>query len=158
MRLFPLALLPTAALLIAACSSGVGWTATPSPAASPSAMSDASASPEATRVAVRLTDAVKMEPAMMAVRAGVPVTFVVTNAGSIDHEFYLGDEAAQAGHEKEMQEMGGMRHDEEMGIGVKPGETKELTVTFPTAGSIVAACHEPGQYAGGMKATIEVGS
>lgn len=106
---------------------------------------------------MQLTDALKMEPAEMAVPAGVPVTFVVTNAGSIDHEFYLGDEAAQAEHEQEMQ-AGGMAHDEPMGIGVKPGETKELTVTFPEAGSILAGCHVAGHYAGGMKASVEIGS
>jgi uncharacterized cupredoxin-like copper-binding protein len=152
-----LALLSVAALLVAACSSDSGSTAAPSSAASapPAA---ASASAEATRIEVQLTDALKMEPAEMAVPAGVPVTFVVTNAGSIDHEFYLGDEAAQAEHEQEMQEMGGMGHDEEMGIGVKPGETKELTVTFPEAASILAGCHVAGHYAGGMKASVEIGS
>ena len=93
----------------------------------------------------------------MTVPASVPVTFVVTNTGGIDHEFYLGDEAAQAEHEQEMQ-AGGMRHDEEMGIGVKPGETKELTVTFPEAGTILAGCHVAGHYAGGMKASVEIGS
>lgn len=48
----------------------------------------------------------------MTVPAGVPVTFVVTNTGSMDHEFYLGDEGAQAEHETKMQSMGGMGHDE----------------------------------------------
>lgn len=38
----------------------------------------------------------------MTVPAGVPVTFLVTNAGSTEHAFYLGDEAAQAEHEQEM--------------------------------------------------------
>ena len=93
----------------------------------------------------------------MAVPAGEPVTFVVTNTGSIDHEFFLGDEAAQAEHEQEMQ-AGGMAHDEPMGIGVEPGETKELTVTFPEAGTILAGCHVAGHYAGGMKANVEIGS
>ena len=107
---------------------------------------------------MQLTDALEMMPSELAVPAGEPVTFVVTNAGTIDHEFYLGDEAAQAAHEQEMQEMGGMGHDEEMGIGVKPGETKELTVTFPETGSILAGCHVAGHYAGGMKARVEIGS
>jgi uncharacterized cupredoxin-like copper-binding protein len=153
-----LALLPVAALLVAACSSGSGSTAAPSSAASALPTAAASASAEATRIEVQLTDALKMEPAEMAVPAGVPVTFVVTNTGSIDHEFYLGDEAAQAEHEQEMQEMDGMGNDEEMGIGVKPGETKELTVTFPEAGSILAGCHVAGHYAGGMKASVDIGS
>jgi uncharacterized cupredoxin-like copper-binding protein len=90
------------------------------------------------------------------VPAGVPVTFVVTNSGATDHEFYLGDEAAQAEHEKEMVEMGGMAHDEPEGIAVKPGEIKELTYTFAEAGKTLAGCQVAGHYGGGMKAEITV--
>jgi uncharacterized cupredoxin-like copper-binding protein len=86
----------------------------------------------------------------------VPVTFVVTNAGSTAHEFYLGDEAAQAAHELEMQEMGGMSHDEPDGIAVDPGETKVLTHTFTRPGETLAGCHVAGHYGGGMKAVIKV--
>jgi uncharacterized cupredoxin-like copper-binding protein len=157
MRLSRLALLPALAVLIAACSSGTGSTAAPSSAASPSTSSAPSASAAATRIEVDLTDALKIEPAQMTVAAGVPVTFVVTNTGVTDHEFFLGDEAAQAEHEQEMMEMGGMGHDEEMGIAVEPGETRELTVTFPETGSILAGCHVAGHYAGGMKAAVEIG-
>jgi uncharacterized cupredoxin-like copper-binding protein len=157
MRLSRLALLPAAALLIAACGSSTGSTTAPSSATSASPTSGPSASAEATRIEVQLTDELKIEPAEMTVPAGVPVTFVVTNTGAIDHEFFLGDEAAQAEHEQEMQ-AGPMAHDEEMGIGVDPGQTKELTVTFPEAGSILAGCHVAGHYAGGMKANVEIGS
>lgn len=75
---------------------------------------------------------------------------------SCHHEFYIGDEEAQAEHEQEMQ-AGGMTHDEPAGISVPPGETKELTFTFAEPGETLAGCHEPGHYAGGMKATITVG-
>ena len=145
-----LLLLMSATLLVAACSRGGG--ATTSPSASASSIPSAAA----TRIEVTLTDALKIEPAAMTVPAGVPVTFVVTNSGATDHEFYLGDEAAQAEHEKEMVEMGGMAHDEPEGIAVKPGETKELTYTFADAGENLAGCHVAGHYGGGMKATITV--
>lgn len=148
MRLPGLALLVMVGLIVAACSSGGGATAAPSATAS-------SGQAAAPRVEVQLTDALRIEPATMRVPAGVPVTFVVTNVGVAEHEFYLGDEAAQAEHEQEMSDMG-MAHDEEMGIAVAPGETKELTVTFPEAGSILAGCHEPGHYGGGMVATVEI--
>lgn len=93
----------------------------------------------------------------MSVAAGVPVTFVVTNTGAIDHEFYLGDEAAQAAHEQEMQAMGGgMAHDEPQGIAVDPGQTKELTFTFVEPGATLAGCHLPGHYAAGMKAAVTI--
>jgi len=145
-----LALIPAAVLLVAACSSGG---ATP---AAPSAATSAAPSAAATRIDVTLSDALKIEPASMTVPAGVPVTFVVTNGGATDHEFYLGDEAAQVEHEKEMAEMGGMNHDEPEGIAVKPGETKELTYTFAQAGRTLAGCHVVGHYGGGMKADIIV--
>jgi uncharacterized cupredoxin-like copper-binding protein len=105
---------------------------------------------------VTLTDALRIEPAAMTVPAGLPVTIVVTNSGKGDHEFYLGDEEAQAEHATEMASMGRMGHDEPEGIGVKPGETKELTYTFEAAGDTLAGCHVNGHYAAGMKATITV--
>ena len=143
--------LVSVALLLAACSTGDGVTASAGPN-SPAP----SGSTAATRVEVNLTDALKIEPASMTVPAGVAVTFVVTNSGATDHEFYLGDEEAQAAHEKEMVEMGGMAHDEPEGIAVKPGETKELTYTFAEAGQTLAGCHVVGHHGGGMKATITV--
>lgn len=147
MRLSHLTLILVAAtFLVLACSSGGGAIATSPP--TPSA--------PATRVEVRLTDALKMEPSSMTVASGVPVTFVVSNGGVADHEFYLGDEAAQAAHEMEMGEMGGMTHDEPAGIAVKPGETKELTFTFDAVGMTLAGCHVTGHYGAGMKAEITV--
>ncbi len=145
------------AVFISGCSSGTGSTAAPSAAAA-SPSSTSSASGAGTRIEVQLTDALKIQPATMSVRVGSPVTFVVTNTGTTDHEFFLGDEEQQAAHEQEMQEMGGMTHDEDMGIGVEPGETKELTVTFPEAGTTLAGCHVAGHYAGGMKANVEITS
>ena len=50
-----------------------------------------------------------------------------------------------------------MTHDEPEGIGLRPGETKELTYTFAEAGMTLAGCHVPGHYDGGMKAQITVG-
>lgn len=159
------------AVVVAACSTTPEPAASPSAAApspsavapsavAPSAIAPSAANPSVTpgpsdRVEVTLTDTFRIEPASMAVPVGVPVTFVVTNAGVLPHEFYLGDEAAQADHETEMA-MGGMAHDDPEGIGVDPGETRELTFTFETAGAMLAGCHVPGHYAAGMLAAITV--
>ena len=107
-----------------------------------------------TRIVVQLTDALRIDPGVISVPAGVPVTFVVTNAGAIEHEFFIGDEAAQSKHESEMQ-MAGM-HEDPNGITLKAGETKELTHVFVGGGSNIAGCHVVGHYGGGMKATITV--
>jgi uncharacterized cupredoxin-like copper-binding protein len=80
----------------------------------------------------------------------------VTNSGGTGHEFYVGDEEAQADHKREMQSMGGMTHDEPIGIAVDPGQTKELTMTFDQPGQTLAGCHVAGHYASGMRATITV--
>jgi uncharacterized cupredoxin-like copper-binding protein len=137
-------LLTVALGLVAACS-GSGTSAPPSSAPS----GDGSG----TRIEVRLVDSFRIEPGDFQVPAGEPVTFVVTNGGALEHEFFVGDEAAQADHDAEMLSSGGVLHDGATGIGVKPGETKELTLTLE-AGSTFAGCHVPGHYAGGMKTTI----
>jgi len=161
-RLIPLA---AVAILVAACSTGGAsptWSfgAPSAPAASAPAMSAAPASPAApaTRIEVTLSDMMRIEPAAMTVPAGVPVTFVVTNTGTVLHEFTLGDAADQEAHDKEMLEEGGMSmpRDEENAIGVEPGKTKELTYTFDAAGETLAGCHVIGHYAAGMKATITI--
>ena len=180
MRLVRLALLAAIALLAAACSGGSaspGWTFGPSASQVAAASTEASMAPAsmtpatpissapaeasataATRIEVTLSDMMKIEPAAMTVPAGQPVTFVVTNAGTVLHEFTLGDEAEQMAHDKEMMEAGGMAmaKDEPMAIGVDPGRTKELTVTFDTPGATLAGCHIVGHYAAGMKAAITI--
>jgi uncharacterized cupredoxin-like copper-binding protein len=155
MRLSRLVLAPAVTLLIAACSSGTGSSGAPTGASFGVASAVPSASQAEIRVEVTLTDSSTIQLASTTVPVGVPVTFVVTNAGAIVHEFLLGDEEAQAEHEQEML-AGGMAHDEPNGIAVEPGETKELTFTFEEPGETLAGCHEPGHYAAGMKVAITV--
>ncbi len=152
MQLRHIAIAAAAVLLVAACSSA----GTTSPSGEPTSSPAASDGAAPQRIEVALSDTFAMEPAQMSVKAGQPVTFVVTNTGAIQHEFYLGDEAAQDAHEQEMMSGGGMTMDEPDGIVLKPGETKELTHTFTTAGASLAGCHEAGHYAAGMKAAITV--
>jgi uncharacterized cupredoxin-like copper-binding protein len=138
-------------LLVAACAGGGG---SPAPAATGTTASPG-ASAALTRIEVTLTDALTIEPAAMRVPAGQAVTFVVTNSGSIEHEFVLGDEELQAEHEEEMAE-GHMGGDDDTAITVEPGATKELTTTFSEPGETLAGCHVEGHYPGGMKATITI--
>ena len=139
-------LIVTAALLVSGCSA----------AGTPASSAATGSGVPGTRIEVKLTDAMKIEPATFAVKAGVPVTFVVTNTWALEHEFFIGDEKAQSDHENEMAGHGAMVMDEPTGIAVKPGQTKEMTVTIKDAGSILAGCHVPGHYPAGMKATVIV--
>ena len=186
MRLARFALAPAAALVLAACGAAAPtWTpptvtappssaaqasgsaappgsaapasaaASPSSAAPPSLAVAGSPAPGA-RIEIKLTDALKMEPATVTVPGGVPVTFVVTNTGALYHEFYVGDEQAQAAREQAMTGATTSPPDGQNLIGVKPGQTKELTVMFPAPGPSLAGCHIAGHYLAGMKASITV--
>lgn len=173
--------IPLAALaaisIIAACGGGSPTRAPASPSGAPlgssspaapsrnapsePATSDGASAPppsdagEVQVIAVSLTDTLRIEPGEMTVKVGVPVRFEVTNAGALDHEFFVGGKRAQQRHAREMAE-GGMDHDEENGVLVPPGETMKLEMTFDKAGRTLAGCHVDGHYAGGMKADITI--
>jgi len=155
MRLYRLPLIAAIAVALAACSGGSTSTPTTAPSTTTASPVAGGSSATAVEITVKLTDALKMEPASISVKAGVPVRFVVTNSGATDHEFFLGDEAAQMGHGQEMSAMPGM-NDGHAGIGLKAGETKTLEYTFAKAGPYLAGCHISGHYAAGMMATITV--
>jgi uncharacterized cupredoxin-like copper-binding protein len=84
------------------------------------------------------------------------VRFVFQNKGSIDHEAFIGDAAAQAQHEKDMAQHSDMQHASADDITVSPGKTGELTHTFKAGDELLIGCHEPGHYAQGMKIQITV--
>lgn len=107
-------------------------------------------------VEVRLLDTLRMEPATLSVKAGRPIHFVVTNSGATDHEFFLGDAAAQMAHGEQMMGQPGMMHDEPSGIGLMPGMMKGLDHTFMTPGTFEAGCHVNDHYSSGMKMVITV--
>lgn len=106
-------------------------------------------------IEVEAKDDLSFEPNAFGVEAGETIQFVVTNSGSIPHDFTLGDQAAQDAHEEEMSE-GGMEHSDPNAIVLEPGETKSLTWKFTEAGTVLIGCHQPGHYGGGMTGTIEV--
>lgn len=106
-------------------------------------------------VQVTMTDDLRFAPAEYTVQAGETVRFAVKNAGQAVHEFLIGDEAAQDAFEMQMSG-GGMTEDGASGVSVEPGETETFEYTFAEAGELLAGCHQPGHYAGGMVATITV--
>ena len=130
----------TATFLLASCSASQG-----APTLAPAAA-----------VKVVLTDTMRMDPAELTVRVGVPVTFQITNTGKIEHEFYIGSEAEQTAHDAEM--LAGPMHEHLNGVSLAAGQTRELTYTFQRAGEVLAGCHVPGHYAAGMVARILVTS
>ena len=114
---------------------------------------------ESTRtIEVTMKD-IAFDPAAVTVKAGETVKFVFRNEGKIRHDAFIGDEAAQAEHEKEMREQGSDAMDGHHGddaITVDPGKTGSLTHTFKAGDALVIGCHEVGHYAAGMKLTVTV--
>jgi uncharacterized cupredoxin-like copper-binding protein len=115
-------------------------------------------------VRVVMDDRFRYRPDAIVVRAGRRVTFAVTNAGDLPHEFVLGDRATQLAHERQMQAAsGGHAHPHGAGaaragggLTVPPGETRRLTWTFSEPGIVLYGCHVLGHWAAGMKGTIVV--
>ncbi|MEN3316218.1 MAG: hypothetical protein V7605_2452 [Acidimicrobiaceae bacterium] len=108
-------------------------------------------------VDIKATDDLKFDPAKVSVKRGETVAFKVSNPTKVDHEFEVGDAAFQQQHDEEMKRMGPDMNmaDEATGFVVKVGETKTIAFTFPSTGTVLYGCHEPGHYPG-MKGDIEV--
>ncbi|HEV8653430.1 MAG TPA: plastocyanin/azurin family copper-binding protein [Actinomycetes bacterium] len=108
-------------------------------------------------VEVEMTDAFRFRPSRITVERGRTVTFLITNVGKLEHEFVIGNRAAQDEHELMMQQLDDTRmHDHLNAVSVLPGQTKRLTWRFPDRGTVLIGCHVIGHYAAGMKGSITV--
>jgi len=105
---------------------------------------------------IQLQDSLAFEPPRLNAAAGETISFRVTNAGATDHEFVLGDEAAQQEHEAAMGAGASSQMSEDNYLAVAPGETRSLLWTFTEPGTVMYGCHVPGHYAGGMVGSIMV--
>jgi uncharacterized cupredoxin-like copper-binding protein len=103
-------------------------------------------------------DQLRFEPGAITAHVGETIAFRITNTGTLDHEFVVGDEALQQQHEQEMASgqsmaMGGASADS---VDVPPGQTATLFYTFTKRGTLIYGCHVPGHYSAGMRGTITV--
>lgn len=109
-------------------------------------------------VPIAMKDA-SFEPNSLDVKLNETIRFVITNTSTVDHEFILGDVAAEIAHRKEMTAMsdkGQEMHDDPNGIGVKAGKTRELIWKFTRAGNFEFDCDIPGHFESGMAGAIHV--
>jgi uncharacterized cupredoxin-like copper-binding protein len=95
------------------------------------------------------------EPARLSVGAGTTVRFVFRNPDKVVHEAIIGDAQFQEEHEARAK-MTEAHHGGAEAVDVAPGQSAELTHTFQERGTFLIGCHEPGHYAGGMKAEVKV--
>lgn len=104
------------------------------------------------------------EPETLEVNAGETVRFVVVNEGAVDHEFRLSNShrieehlaSDHDDHEEGEEEGGHHEEDGDVFVVLEPGQTGELTVTFPDDLTVYTetACLLPGHYEAGMKGVI----
>jgi Cu+-exporting ATPase len=129
--------------------------------ASAMSMNTTSSIPLADRsIAIEATDQLRFDPSTVDVREGETVAFTITNSGSVEHEFVIGDAQVQAAHEAEMAPggMNKMNEDEGNAVSIPPGKTATLIYTFDQPGTLLYGCHVAGHYAAGMEGTITVES
>ena len=94
-----------------------------------------------------MSDALMFTPMEIRVSKGETVTLLLTNLGTVVHEFAVGPadkvyaDVVDGTIVKEADEIG--QH-----------HIKTMTYTFDGPGPYAFACHEPGHFEGGMKGTI----
>jgi uncharacterized cupredoxin-like copper-binding protein len=110
-------------------------------------------------VEIRITDAdgkLAFLPDDIEVKQGDQIKFLLSNNGSVDHEFLIDTVANNAVHKEAMAADPEMQHAEANGRRLKPGEKVELVWRFTKPGSFEMACLIPGHYESGMKGRILV--
>ncbi|MEP7054243.1 MAG: plastocyanin/azurin family copper-binding protein [Actinomycetota bacterium] len=105
-------------------------------------------------IAIATTDALRFEPASITAKAGETVTFVVTNNGTLAHEFAIGSKE----YHDEMSKMTDhMAHgSSSMGgavVAVPAGQTAKLTYTMPDSAPTIA-CHVDKHDVAGMIGSV----
>jgi uncharacterized cupredoxin-like copper-binding protein len=114
------------------------------------------------------------DPEALDITPGETIRFEISNGGNVEHEFVIGDAAAQEEHREMMQEMEGSHGDGHEGHGghdmaegehggdmpsvtLAPGETAELVWTAPeNVDTLEYACNLPGHYESGMSGEIDL--
>jgi uncharacterized cupredoxin-like copper-binding protein len=98
----------------------------------------------------------KFDSSLTTFQQGVPYHFIVTNKGSVNHDFAImapasGDMTADNALKTALVGISGDQ--------LTPGTTKTVDYTFTKAypaGSLEIACHTPGHYDSGMHLSITV--
>jgi uncharacterized cupredoxin-like copper-binding protein len=118
---------------------------------------DAQASTRVANVTIRDADGkLVFDPAAVKVQLGEQIRFVVTNAGQLDHEFFLGSPDEISEHKDMMKKMPDMEQNDANVIRLKPGETKEIVWHFTKPGDFEYACLLPGHLEAGMLGKVVV--
>lgn len=95
----------------------------------------------------------RFTPAVLDVRPGTTVRFVVRNLDPIAHELIVGNQAVQDVHERGTEAHHRGRPGE---VSVPAGATVKTDYRFARPGTVLLGCHIPGHWDYGMRATVRV--
>ena len=98
----------------------------------------------------------RFEPALIRVRKGEQIRFVLENAGTERHEFMLATVAENRKHAEVMKKFPEMEHDDANAKRLAMSQRGELLWRFTEAGEFEFACLIPGHYEAGMHGKIIV--
>jgi uncharacterized cupredoxin-like copper-binding protein len=96
------------------------------------------------------------EPAIVEVRRGEQIKFVLENDGTYDHEFMLSTRQENRKHAIVMKKFPDMEHDDPNGKRLSPFNSAELWWRFTKRGEFEYACLIPGHLEAGMVGKVIV--
>jgi uncharacterized cupredoxin-like copper-binding protein len=114
--------------------------------------------PARTVFVTMLEDGKKMsfKPAVVTVRKGEQIRFVLGNDGVEDHEFVLATKAENRKHGELMKKFPEMEHDDPNAKRLAPYSNGEILWKFTKTGQFEYACLIPGHYEAGMVGRVIV--
>jgi len=107
-------------------------------------------------IRISMLDSMRFAPEKIEVKRGETVRFLLSNEGTLLHEFVLGTKATLDEHAQMMAQRPNMPHEAEYMTHVDPGKTEEVVWTFNRAGRFYYACLIAGHYQAGMIGTVLV--
>jgi uncharacterized cupredoxin-like copper-binding protein len=96
------------------------------------------------------------EPAVIEVKRGEQIRFVLMNGGTEDHEFILATPKDNRKHAEEMKKFPEMEHDDPNAKRLSPFNTAEIVWKFTKRGEFEYACLIPGHLEAGMLGKVIV--
>jgi uncharacterized cupredoxin-like copper-binding protein len=95
-------------------------------------------------------------PAVIEVKRGEQIRFVIRNVGTEDHEFLLATTAENLKHGEAMKKNPDMEHDEPNGVRLAPKKSGEILWKFSKAGTFEYSCLIPDHREYGMTGKVIV--
>lgn len=107
-------------------------------------------------VTVDMADTMRFTPAVLTIKRGETVRFVVRNRGKVMHEMVIGTMQELTEHAEQMKKHPHMEHDEPYMAHVAPGKQESILWQFTKAGEFHFGCLVPGHFEAGMVGRIVV--